>query len=65
MQQARIGVIGGSGVYDMSQLSEVSEVRVDTPFGAPSDTYVVGTIEGSAWLFCPVTDADTASAQPA
>ena len=53
MEQARIGVIGGSGVYDMSQLSDVSEVRVDTPFGAPSDAYVVGTIEGQRVAFLP------------
>ena len=36
MERARIGVIGGSGVYGMSQLKDVHEVRVDTPFGAPS-----------------------------
>ena len=53
MEQARIGVIGGSGVYDMSQLRDVSEVRVDTPFGAPSDAYVVGTIEGQRVAFLP------------
>ena len=53
MEQARIGVIGGSGVYDMSQLSDVSEVRVDTPFGAPSDAYVVGTLEGQRVAFLP------------
>ncbi len=49
----RIGVIGGSGVYDMEQLKDVREVRVDTPFGAPSDAYVVGTIEGEPVAFLP------------
>jgi len=53
MEQARIGVIGGSGVYDMGQLGAVSEVRIDTPFGAPSDTYIVGTIEGQRVAFLP------------
>jgi 5'-methylthioadenosine phosphorylase len=53
MEQARIGVIGGSGVYDMGQLSDVSEVRLDTPFGAPSDVYIVGTIEGQRVAFLP------------
>jgi 5'-methylthioadenosine phosphorylase len=53
MEQARIGVIGGSGVYDMSQLADVSEVRLDTPFGTPSDAYVVGTIEGQRVAFLP------------
>ena len=33
MEKARIGVIGGSGVYDMGQLSDITEVRLDTPFG--------------------------------
>jgi 5'-methylthioadenosine phosphorylase len=53
MEQTRIGVIGGSGVYDMSQLSDVSEVRLNTPFGAPSDAYVVGTIDGQRVAFLP------------
>ena len=53
MEQVRIGVIGGSGVYDMEQLKDVREVRVDTPFGAPSDAYVVGTIEGEPVAFLP------------
>jgi 5'-methylthioadenosine phosphorylase len=53
VEQARIGVIGGSGVYDMEQLTDVHEVRLDTPFGAPSDAYVVGKIEGEAVAFLP------------
>jgi 5'-methylthioadenosine phosphorylase len=53
MEQARIGVIGGSGVYNMDQLREVSEILLETPFGAPSDTYVVGTIEGQRVAFLP------------
>lgn len=53
MDKVRIGVIGGSGVYDMSQLRDVREVRVDTPFGAPSDAFVVGTIEGEGVAFLP------------
>lgn len=53
MEQARIGVIGGSGVYDMDQLTNVREIRVDTPFGAPSDAYVVGEIEGQPIAFLP------------
>ncbi len=53
MDQVRIGVIGGSGVYNMEQLADVREVRVDTPFGAPSDAYIVGTIEGEPVAFLP------------
>jgi 5'-methylthioadenosine phosphorylase len=53
MDPVRIGVIGGSGVYDMEQLKDVREVRIDTPFGAPSDAYVVGTIEDEPVAFLP------------
>jgi 5'-methylthioadenosine phosphorylase len=53
MDPVRIGVIGGSGVYDMEQLMDVREVRIDTPFGAPSDAYIVGTIEGEQVAFLP------------
>jgi len=53
MEQTRIGVIGGSGVYDMAQLKNVREVWLDTPFGAPSDAYVVGEIEGQPVAFLP------------
>lgn len=53
MEKIRIGVIGGSGVYDMAQLKERREVRLDTPFGDPSDTYIIGTIEGQPVAFLP------------
>ena len=53
MEQARIGVIGGSGVYNMDKLGDVREVQLDTPFGAPSDAYIVGTIEGQRVAFLP------------
>jgi 5'-methylthioadenosine phosphorylase len=49
----RIGVIGGSGIYDMAQLTDVREVVLDTPFGFPSDAYVVGKIEGQPVAFLP------------
>jgi 5'-methylthioadenosine phosphorylase len=53
MDKVRIGVIGGSGVYDMAQLTDVRTVQRDTPFGAPSDAYVVGKIGGTAVAFLP------------
>ncbi|MEJ5197967.1 MAG: S-methyl-5'-thioadenosine phosphorylase [Anaerolineae bacterium] len=53
MEKIRIGVIGGSGVYDMQQLTDVREVWLDTPFGAPSDAYVVGKIGGEPVAFLP------------
>jgi len=45
-QRASIGVIGGSGLYDMEGLTRVKEVRVATPFGPPSDAVVIGDLEG-------------------
>jgi len=53
MEKVHIGVIGGSGVYDMAQLHDIVEVRLDTPFGPPSDAYIVGTIEGQSVVFLP------------
>ncbi len=53
MDKIRIGVIGGSGIYDMSQLTDVQEVRLETPFGAPSDAYIVGRIGGQPVAFLP------------
>lgn len=44
--QASLGVIGGSGLYDIEGLKNIREVRVRTPFGSPSDAVIVGTLEG-------------------
>jgi len=44
MTEAKIGIIGGSGLYKMDALKDVEEVRVDTPFGSPSDALIVGTL---------------------
>ena len=46
MPQGRIGVIGGSGLYDMEGFADRHEVAVATPFGAPSDLFVTGRLEG-------------------
>ena len=53
MEQVRIGVIGGSGVYDMAQLTNVREVELETPFGTPSDAYIIGEIESIPVAFLP------------
>lgn len=45
-QQATIGIIGGSGLYAMPGFEAQEEVRLETPFGDPSDRYVLGTLEG-------------------
>lgn len=48
-----IGVIGGSGLYEMEGLSEVESVLLETPFGAPSDTYITGVLDGVRMVFLP------------
>jgi 5'-methylthioadenosine phosphorylase len=53
MEPVRLGVIGGSGVYEMEGLADIEEVRPDTPFGAPSDAIVVGTLSGRRVAFLP------------
>ncbi|MGC9999033.1 MAG: S-methyl-5'-thioadenosine phosphorylase [Bryobacteraceae bacterium] len=47
----RIGIIGGSGLYSMPGFTGQHEVRVETPFGEPSDPYVVGELEGKTVAF--------------
>ena len=51
LMHPRIGIIGGSGLYDMEALEDCQEVRLDTPWGSPSDAYVVGRIAGREVAF--------------
>jgi len=51
MEQVRIGIIGGSGLYDMAEVTDRREVAVTTPFGDPSGPYVVGTLRGKRVAF--------------
>jgi 5'-methylthioadenosine phosphorylase len=51
LSQAEIGIIGGSGLYSMPGLTGMRELRQQTPFGAPSDAYVLGTLEGRKVAF--------------
>ncbi len=53
MTTAKIGIIGGSGLYQMPELKDVEEVPVETPFGPPSDSFIVGTLEGERVAFLP------------
>ena len=53
MEKVKIGVIGGTGLYDMPGLTERSEIAVDTPFGAPSDRFIVGSISNTRVAFLP------------
>jgi 5'-methylthioadenosine phosphorylase len=51
MSHATIGVIGGSGLYQMEGLTDIREVAVETPFGAPSDKFIIGELEGVTVAF--------------
>src|SRR5437899_6700949 len=53
MTAAKIGIIGGSGLYQMPELTEVDEIEVETPFGDPSDKFILGTLEGERVAFFP------------
>ena len=49
----RIGLVGGSGVYDLSGIEDLREERFGTPFGKPSDSYFTGKLEGVPVAFFP------------
>ena len=51
MEKVPIGIIGGSGLYEMDALTDRSEIEVDTPFGKPSDNLVTGTLSGKRAVF--------------
>ncbi|MFC1852769.1 S-methyl-5'-thioadenosine phosphorylase [candidate division CSSED10-310 bacterium] len=51
--EAKIGVVGGSGLYEMEGFTDVSEITVTTPFGEPSDPYMVGLLQGRRVAFLP------------
>jgi 5'-methylthioadenosine phosphorylase len=53
MGELTIGVIGGSGLYDLPGLTDVEHVRLETPFGSPSDAFVVGRLGGRRMVFLP------------
>ncbi|HXX19822.1 MAG TPA: S-methyl-5'-thioadenosine phosphorylase [Candidatus Acidoferrum sp.] len=50
-EPVKIGIIGGSGLYQMAGLTDTREVRVKTPFGDPSDAFVIGMLEGGRVAF--------------
>ena len=53
MTAAKIGIIGGSGLYQMPELTDVEEMEIQTPFGKPSDKFILGTLEGERVAFLP------------
>jgi 5'-methylthioadenosine phosphorylase len=52
-ERAEIGIIGGTGLYEMEGFTEKKEVEVDTPFGPPSDHLMLGRLEGHRVAFLP------------
>ena len=53
MEKVNIGIIGGSGLYQMPELQNVREQVVETPFGSPSDAFIIGELEGVTVAFLP------------
>ena len=53
MIEAKIGIIGGTGLYEMEGMSRVEEIKISTPFGEPSDDIILGRIEGVGVAFLP------------
>jgi 5'-methylthioadenosine phosphorylase len=53
LSQVKIGVIGGSGLYQMPGLTDVEEVKVATPYGEPSDAFIIGTLNSVRVAFLP------------
>jgi len=49
--QARVGILGGTGLYQIEGLTNVQEITLDTPFGQPSDSYLLGELEGTRVVF--------------
>src|SRR5437867_6153928 len=53
MAEQTLGVFGGSGLYELPGLEDVERVEIDTPFGAPSDEFVIGRLAGTRLVFLP------------
>jgi 5'-methylthioadenosine phosphorylase len=51
--EAKIGVIGGSGLYEIEGMTDIEEVKPTTPFGEPSDAIIIGELEGNRIAFLP------------
>lgn len=53
MSDIQLAIIGGSGLYNMTGLSDIEEINIDTPFGKPSDAIITGTLNGRRLAFLP------------
>ena len=50
---ARLGIIGGSGLYQIEGITNIKKVHVETPFGDPSDAFIIGNFAGREVVFLP------------
>ncbi|HOV14582.1 MAG TPA: S-methyl-5'-thioadenosine phosphorylase, partial [Spirochaetota bacterium] len=53
MNDVKIGVIGGSGIYNLENIKTEDEMSFETPFGSPSDKYTIGNLNGIKIAFLP------------
>ncbi len=53
MSQATIAVIGGTGLYQIEGMTDIREIDVDTPYGATSDSIIIGNLNGTGIAFLP------------
>ncbi len=53
MNPITLGILGGSGLYQMKEMSDIEEIKIDTPFGPPSDNIIVGTLSKKRVAFLP------------
>lgn len=53
MSEVVVGIIGGSGLYDIDGIEDLEEITLETPFGAPSDAFITGRLEGVRCVFMP------------
>ena len=53
MEEAEIGIFGGTGIYDSGLLEDSKEVNIDTPYGKTSDSITIGTFRGRKLAFMP------------
>lgn len=53
MEKIKIGIIGGSGIYQIEALEDLTQIEVETPFGPPSDSIIIGTLRGVKIAFLP------------
>ena len=49
----KIGVIGGSGIYEMDKVAAIEKIKISTPFGDPSEPFIIGTLNGVKVAFLP------------